>query len=165
MRTAVLVVVAVASIVVDSSADPRRGELAFSDLKGQYLRFDGISEAWHLEIREDKAFVSRRLTGVQEHDSRQPTQGTAALTNGLLYLVGQPSLELVAVLRPVQLEKRLYLVPAGEELAFCLAFAEGQEPRSSLVGTALLRKGDERRAVQEGHQPGFCSDPSRLRAE
>jgi hypothetical protein len=132
--------------------------LRLSDVVGKYWVSDGADRRWTVTIRKDGTFISNRFVGDVRSDSRQPREGVASVSNGHLGLVAPPGDE-VFIFRPVRLGERLYLVPLGGELAFCIALAKGVEPRKSDVGDLLLRQGDERVPVPDGVVPPFCQAP------
>jgi hypothetical protein len=117
--------------------------LRLADVAGKYWMSDGRDRRWTVTVRKDGTFTSTRLVGDRVEDVRQPRDGVASVSNGTLALVVPPGNEMY-LLDPVKLGKRLYLLPSRGQLDFCIALAEGREPRPSDVGDVLLRVGDER---------------------
>ncbi len=132
--------------------------LRLADIAGKYWAADGGDRRWTLTVRKDGTFRSMRLVGDRVQDVRQPRDGVASVSNGYLGLVVPPGDDRY-LLVPVKLGKRLYLLPYSGMLDFCIALAEGREPRVSDIGDALLRVGDDRVAVPKGVVPAFCKPP------
>ena len=137
---------------------PEDETLLLADVAGKYWMSDGRDRFWTLTVRKDGTFTSTRLVGDRLEDVRQPREGVASVSSGRLGLVVPPGDE-VYILVPVRLDKRLYLLPSRGKLDFCIALAEGREPRKSDIGDVLLRQGDDRIPVPKGVIPSFCEPP------
>jgi hypothetical protein len=159
-RTAVAAVI-VAYSVAQPVATPQDGSLQLSDVAGKYWMSDGRDRRWSLTVRKDGRFTSTRFVGDSRSDARQPRDGVASVSGGHLYLVVPPGDEAYVFL-PVRLGGRLYLVPPGNTLDFCIALSKGTEPRRSDIGDVLLRQGDERITVPKGMTPSFCKPPGSM---
>ena len=140
------------------SAAGEQEPLRLSDIAGKYWSSDGGDRRWTLTIRKNGSFTSTRLVGDRVQDIHQPREGVASVSNGRLSLMVPPSEDAFSFL-PVRLGKRMYLVRPEGILDFCIALAEGREPRVSDVGDALLRVGDEGVAVPKGLVPALCAPP------
>lgn len=141
-----------------SGARPGSQELRLADVAGRYWMSDGRHRRWTVTVRANGTFTSRRLVGDILEDARQPRGGVASVSMGDLFLVVPPGDEAYTLV-PIKLGKRLYLLRPGSELEFCIAVAEGREPRRSDVGDSLLRVGDERIPVPKGTVPELCERP------
>jgi hypothetical protein len=136
----------------DSNASGEDDPLRLEDIVGRYWMSDGRARFWTVAVRSDGTFTAS--------DFIRDRQGVAKVSSGSLALVVPPGDEW-QILVPVRLGGRLYLVPLHRQLDFCIALAEGREPRRSDVGDFLVRVGDERIPVAEGTMPPFCQEPGR----
>jgi hypothetical protein len=141
------------------SAEDNGEDIRLADVAGEYWLSDGGYRSWNLVVREDGTFTSTLFSGDRLRDARQPQEGVASTTDGLLGLVVPPGDEFW-LLRPVRLQQRLYLVIVGHEDEFCKEFLEGREPRRGDIGRILLRRGDWYKPVSVGMRPSLCVEPT-----
>lgn len=133
------------------SASDQDDRLRLADVAGRYWMSDGRARFWTLVVRGDGTFESKGFA--------KDRRGVASVSNGSLFLVVPPGDEWQQLV-PVRLGRRLYLLPLRQQLDFCIALAEGREPRRSDVGEFLIRQGDERIPVPTGMLPPFCEEPT-----
>jgi hypothetical protein len=152
-----LVLLGIGVVALAASPVPAE-ELRLVDLVGEYSMVTR-DRSWHVALHRDASFRSAEIPADPGRASPPPKEGRASLSKGLLFLVVPPGDD-ITVLLPVALGPRLYLVPPGQRVQFCIDLAREQEPRSSRVGRFLLRHGDEEKATPRGILPHFCLEPS-----
>jgi hypothetical protein len=117
---------------------------------GDYYAGDGLGVNTSLAIAPDTGFVFEWHGCLGLYDRNY---GGVAWTNGRIHLSftfenqREGFQGIAPALIPISWGSRRYLVPADDIVGFCNNINEGTEPRTSIRGFYLLRRGDEKKKV------------------